>query len=221
MDTFKVIRKYDQKELRATIEQTGDYFVFAPNKRIRGYRYNPDEFKDRYDIKIKTISDEEQWHKRLKKIVKKINKTQNWVELLPLFENLLRMSYDDHEYIKRNYSNRNDLYQKFHIKYPFLFTQDKEGKIYIVPEYYYDISDAILKTMYFGYSNHYYKKCIKNALNNQTTYHTGRIISNYDVSYEYNAQKHKAWYSEEYRNCGNGHYYLALDENTAIFYEND
>lgn len=31
----------------------------------------------------------------------------------------------------------------------------------------------------------------------------------------------KAWYSEEYTDCGNGHYYLALSATHAIFYEND
>lgn len=30
-----------------------------------------------------------------------------------------------------------------------------------------------------------------------------------------------AWYSEEYRGCGNGHYYLALDACHALFVEND
>ena len=30
-----------------------------------------------------------------------------------------------------------------------------------------------------------------------------------------------AWYSEEYRGCGNGHYYLALDARHALFVEND
>ena len=31
----------------------------------------------------------------------------------------------------------------------------------------------------------------------------------------------RGWYSEEYRNCGNGHYYLLLDATHAIFYEDD
>ena len=31
----------------------------------------------------------------------------------------------------------------------------------------------------------------------------------------------RAWYSEEYRNCSNGHYYLLFDAVHAIFYEND
>lgn len=47
----------------------------------------------------------------------------------------------------------------------------------------------------------------------------------YDNSIEVHASKEhgiaKAWYSEEYRNCGNGHYYLLLDETHAIFCEDD
>jgi hypothetical protein len=45
--------------------------------------------------------------------------------------------------------------------------------------------------------------------------------TNYDVSFEYNAEKGMAWYSEEYKNCGNGHYYLALNGTHAIFWEDD
>ena len=33
--------------------------------------------------------------------------------------------------------------------------------------------------------------------------------------------KKLAWYSEEYRRCGNGHYYLMFDATHAIFYEDD
>lgn len=31
----------------------------------------------------------------------------------------------------------------------------------------------------------------------------------------------RGWYSEEYKNCGNGHYYLLFDAKHAIFYEDD
>ncbi|MFA5395085.1 MAG: hypothetical protein WC346_03610 [Methanogenium sp.] len=43
----------------------------------------------------------------------------------------------------------------------------------------------------------------------------------YDISFSYNPKINKAWYSEEYRGCGNGHYYLALDATHALFYEDD
>jgi len=32
---------------------------------------------------------------------------------------------------------------------------------------------------------------------------------------------YRAWFSLEFRGCGNGHYYLLVNENQAVFYEND
>ena len=51
-----------------------------------------------------------------------------------------------------------------------------------------------------------------------------RWRNNYDNSLEVNFNKDgigRAWYSEEYKNCANGHYYLLFDYNHAIFYEDD
>lgn len=61
---------------------------------------------------------------------------------------------------------------------------------------------------------------IAEALKNKTSYQC-RGSNGYDVSFEYDAEKNKAWYSEEYVGCGNGHYYLALDSTHAIYYEKD
>ena len=61
---------------------------------------------------------------------------------------------------------------------------------------------------------------ITKAMNNKESITlSGRV--DYDVSFEYNAEKNKAWYSLEYKNCGNGHYYLALNDTHAIFCEDD
>ncbi len=61
----------------------------------------------------------------------------------------------------------------------------------------------------------------------------------YDVSFSYNAAPlgepmwkeypddtkgdgvRRGWYSEEYRGCANGHYYLAINDTHAIYYEDD
>ena len=76
--------------------------------------------------------------------------------------------------------------------------------------------------MYFGkYDNARIKEEFKNALQNKTSYSSGRIRVNYDVTLEYDADKNMAWYSEEYKNCGNGHYYLAIGPTTALFCEDD
>jgi len=65
---------------------------------------------------------------------------------------------------------------------------------------------------------------IANALENKTPIRIstdGRWTGGYDVSYNYQPEDNKAWYSEEYRGCGNGHYYLGLDATHALFYEDD
>lgn len=58
-------------------------------------------------------------------------------------------------------------------------------------------------------------------MENKQAYDSGRYRTNYDVSFTYRPEKQKAWYSEEYKNCGNEHYYIALDANAALFVEDD
>lgn len=61
-------------------------------------------------------------------------------------------------------------------------------------------------------------ECIKNGTNFHRRWENG-----YDNTVEVaNCDGEKlAWYSEEYRNCGNGWYYLMFDATHAIFYEKD
>ena len=88
------------------------------------------------------------------------------------------------------------------------------------------INKAKIKTMIFHKSRwdnaktEHIRQNIAEALKNKTSYQC-RGSNGYDVSFEYDAEKNKAWYSEEYVGCGNGHYYLALDSTHAIYYEKD
>ena len=113
-----------------------------------------------------------------------------------------------------------NLYGNLIDKYPVYFSNN--GSINI-EEHEWGIPK--FKSMNFGKSNKYYKDCIAKALANNTNYSTGRTDkfdeTSYDVSFSYNSETQKAWYSEEYRGTGNGHYYLALDGSCALFYEND
>lgn len=61
---------------------------------------------------------------------------------------------------------------------------------------------------------------IQEAMNKKEKYRTsGR--SSYDTSFEYNPDVNRAYYSEQYRGCGNGYYFLALDATHALFIEKD
>lgn len=82
---------------------------------------------------------------------------------------------------------------------------------------------GIVSINYERYDKEYIRNRAKQAIQNNENYrHTWR--KNYDNSVEFQMcgdGKKRGWYSEEYKNCGNGHYYLAIDERRAIFCEND
>lgn len=62
------------------------------------------------------------------------------------------------------------------------------------------------------------------AIANKEDYHSPRWEKGYDNSVSVQKGKDgivRGWYSEEYRGCGNGHYYLLIDAKHAIFSEND
>lgn len=68
----------------------------------------------------------------------------------------------------------------------------------------------------------YHIKQIKSALAEKRNYQD-RWRDGYDNSFEIRHDKEcvRGWYSEEYKDCGNGHYYFLLDETHIIFAEND
>ena len=63
---------------------------------------------------------------------------------------------------------------------------------------------------------------IEKAIAEKSNYHrrwTNGYDNTIDIVFDENGSR--GWYSEEYRNCGNGHYYLLFDATHAIFYEDD
>ena len=91
-----------------------------------------------------------------------------------------------------------------------------KGQIITVPY------DRYFKQVYIGDLN----GIIAKAKNDDTQIDckSFRWRGSYDYSVEIRKDKNgelKGWYSAEYKNCGNGHYYLLLDATHAIYYEDD
>lgn len=83
--------------------------------------------------------------------------------------------------------------------------------------------DVSIKTMNFDrYDRDFQKQLITESIANRVN-RSHRWTNGYDNSYEINfgGEYIRAWYSEEYRGCANGHYYFLLDECHAIFGEDD
>lgn len=229
---FIAIEKGDEtKKVRCMKESDNNIFVFGKNCKNRGYRYSIDSFVLYYQPIIEKEEDKEKkWHKKCKSIEKRLEKSGLWPEIKELFHNLQKMSFTDKKDIYTRYmgawgEDRNIIMEKifedYKEKYPFVFRKAEDGIVYINTDYIWEISEAKTKSMYFGKGrNAMYKEEIAQALNDKQNIKKEARV-NYDVSFNYDAEKQKAWYSEEYRNCGNGHYYIALDESCALFIEND
>ena len=232
--TFYALSLSENRKVRFSVEKRGTVFVYLPRRRNYGNRYSKDEFCVNHNI-IEPVDETVQWHKRLKKAVKCMENSGLWEEIKEVYSNILSsgMTWEDRSAISRLYwkteiskksteEDREEVYSAFLKKYPFAFGRDSDGQLFINTDYIWEMSICSLKPMYFGKGdNKYYKEEIAKAIREKRDYRISRLPVKYDVTFEYSASRNKAWYSEEYRNCGNGHYYLALDHSTALFYEDD
>ena len=226
---FTALDSFSGKRVRCLKEDGENVFVFGYRKKRCGRRYlSFDSFLlNHTDIKTDEDTDKS-WKKRLRKASGKLEASGLWPEYLEVFHNLQKMSLEELKAFRCDYSTipyGGSLYPTltpWKEKYPFLISITDNGTEYVNAVYLYNVSECRMKSMYFGrHLNRSEKETIKHFLAQKQDYSSGRIQAGYDVSFEYKADANKAWYSEEYRGCGNGHYYIALDHTTALFIEND
>jgi len=233
MQKFKcVLSEYPSEQLKFAREDEDTVFVFSKGSKTRGWRKSNDIFLKYYEAdSYETVKEKEnkKFYADLKKASDKLQKSGLWGDFKVVLDNLLNVSPEDKDSIYAIWRDGlkpdrtpSEAYKPFVEKYPFLFNKDKDGVYQLNYEYVDLISrkELGLKSMYFGTFNKDEKIEIKCAIADKRPYST-RAYTSYDVTFSYDAAKAKAWYSEEYRGCGNGHYYIALDENTALFIEND
>lgn len=221
---FEVL--YHNQKLKAYKEGEKCLFIIAKGYHNKGYREYWDangNIKNIELVKIVTKADENiQWKKRLKRAIDCLSNSGLWENIKEVFQNLYNSNITLFE--KRDISSMDDEEQVSYCKekgYNFMIVKNREDKEVVNTDYLYELSGCQLKSMYFGkYENTEIKERIEQALLNKKDYSVQRTV-NYDNSFSYVAEKNMAWYSEEYRGCGNGHYYLALDNSTAVFCEND
>ena len=138
-----------------------------------------------------------------------------------MYNNTLRHPFSIETYEDVSRKNAEETKAKYGTTYPFPVKEYSKGRLYVDTWYLWEMSECKMKSMYFGkYWNENYKKDIKEALEKGEAI-TKTARTSYDVRFSYNPDTKMAWYSEEYKDCGNGHYYIAIDHNTAWFCEDD
>lgn len=222
-------RNQGGEKLRFCVEDQGTVFVFAKGKRRYGRRYDPEDFLALYDVKPEALQDKDPtpaWRRRLKRAVKCMDDSGLWPEIRDIFKNMLDsgMTVQDKDALykltRKDLAGPSDTAKELMEKYPFAFLE-VDHELRVNTRYIYELSDCRLKAMYFGRLNQQERDLRWRHLAGREDYYSGRIKAGYDVSFRYQAKDNKAVYSEEYRNCGNGHYYIALDADTALFVEDD
>lgn len=190
----------------------------------------------------KKIDKAEQWHIGWEKVRDRLERSKLWPDMLANIKTALEIGYVrlqkvseilDSKQSEDYHDNQRLIVQAVKDYEPRLVKRAKEEKLKdgtVIPEHDY-YSTAILwymttppkvKKMRFAEKNWNDEKLaeIKKAYDkNEKITVSGR--TNYDVSFDGNFPEKRAWYSEEYKGCGNGHYYLALDCTHALFYEDD
>lgn len=168
---------------------------------------------------------EQKWESAWKKVLSRLEKSGLWSEIAEDIKISFEIGYPILQEAREEYwashMSEEDA-EKFLLKYPKL-RKSKDGRSFINTNILWHISELPkVKKMYFERkerNNIILEQIKKHMDDKEPCEKSGR--ARYDVSFEYNPKINKAWYSEEYRGCGNGHYYLALDATHAIFYEDD
>jgi len=225
---------FNGKEFRCRKEDNSTVFVYEKGKKRWGWRFSIEQFCSQYELCEATEKDETaSWRRRMRNAVKALSESGLWPNVKERFENLLAWGvtleekremvtlYWDIGWKEVVPDEMEEKISEYSRKYPKIIFKNADGKWCFDTDYLHELSDCRTKTMYFGkWDNKREKdviaKCIKDGQNYTCQHRVG-----YDVSFSYLADKRKAWYSEEYRGCGNGHYYLALNNSVALFYEND
>jgi len=216
----------DGNKIKFRLFKTSDNIVgyFRKGSRKRGYRLENQNLLDILPITHYKQNDKK-WQDGWKKVRARLEASGLWKNLISEINIALDIGYDKMQDLYKKYWDIQDEAEKLaYIKQvdTRLIDTNDEGKEYIKSSIIWSYAKLPkVKKMYFGkYKTPHILEQIQKAMESKTkTSQYGR--ASYDISFEYNPEKNKAYYSEEYKGCGNGHYFLALDATHCLFYEDD
>ena len=217
IEKYVYVSEGEKHEIRLFISTNND-ICFAPKRRRNGgYMLSVSEM-DKWDSLTKVNKGNKtdlvkRMRKRAESGVVMLNSSGLWTDIKKELLNFLGLSDDE---IRRDFIDGN-IYETYRSKkYDWLsccqvFSSLKAKKCWKNPSFdKYDLNkDSIINSVKRAISD---KEPIRFSWRNVYD-NTLEIISDNGI--------YKGYYSEEYRNCGNGHYYLLFDATHAIFYEDD
>lgn len=218
IEKYVYVSEGEKHEIRLFISSNND-ICFAPKRRRNGgYMLSVCQM-EKWDSLTKVNNGNKtdlvkRMRKRAANGVVMLNSSGLWTDIKIELLKFLGLSDDD---IKRDFVD-GDIYELYRTKkYDWLNTYQiffalKAKKCWKNPsfdKYAYLYKESVINSVKCAIVD---KKTIR--FNWRNVYdNTLEIINNNGV--------YRGYYSEEFRNCGNGHYYLLFDATHAIFYEDD
>lgn len=241
----KTIKNPTKSDLLKCTKKLNDIYIVRNPKdaylflSVKKYKRKDllDKFNIILDEKHLDRTPTEVWHDNIKKALKIINQTKMWLELIPIYENLLKITFEDHMLMqdistyKISLDNKEEL-DKFNYikeKYPFVIGTLNNKKnpcpqnmsMFMKPCYINELSNCWLKNINFDKEfNKVAKKEFIQHFQNKNSYASSYYSKNsYDCYFEYDSNEHKAWFNEELKRNNITHTYLAINENIGIYCE--
>lgn len=201
---------------------------FSRRSSRHGYTMNFNDIVAVSAIQTKKTK-EQKWRDGWNKVIKRLKASGLWEEIIKDIQIALDMGYETlqaayKEYWDIPYGVEREVGEAAYLeKYPALACANEDGKKYVNTTIVWNYS-KIAKVKKMCFAKGLYNESLLSDIKAKMTSKEKCSIHGryrYDVTFEYNPEKNHAWYSEEYKDAGNGHYYLALDATHALFAEDD
>lgn len=193
---------------------TDNLCQYKKNSKSWGFYLSDNQIKNlKYRIIQKRKSPEQVWYDSWKKVLDSLKKWDINRELALDIEELLKLSLQKVIELSGLYWDNREEYKKELAKYNVsrdigcLWLSERPAKV---------------KKMRFkkrGFQDEYYQKIEHAITYNQECNIIGD--NGYDVNFSFYPKNRSAYYSEEFKGCANGHYYMAISPTHALFVEND
>jgi len=220
---YRVVRNGKTETLRLGYSTFGDILVMNKNSRKFGYIASSYEFESLEPVSKRDVPEAVKWEKGWRKVLKYLKASGFWQDIqqeildgldvgLAKIKEAGKVEWEE----GKPYESRNERIKAVDERLLNTFIRWHMSR------------PPKMKAMYFSKNpatNAYYKSRIAEAIRDGKAYdcHT---TAGYDVSFEFHPEDKgnrgpHAHYAEEFRGCGNGHYYIALDATHALFMEDD
>ena len=202
---------------RLTISKTGEVMELAQGKRNWGYAVSTQSWLSLEPV-LKKISEEDQWIKGWKKVLKYLEASGFWHDVQQEIKDGLDVGL-------AKIRQANKIPWSENVKSEISKIDPRLTNSFLTSNM---SGPPRIKAMRFSkyqFQNDDYKARIVRAIADRKKLSIDSRAS-YDISFQLNPPDEKAaffraWYSEEFKGCGNGHYYLAVDATHALFIEDD